>query len=106
MCGFGKNLSVTENDTQKPSNPREDLEVEVAPGATSNYGLMRVHFIDVGQADSTFIELGNGQMIDCPRALLPPNAKESSILNITVDEVATNDKLQTVTKRMNRLFND
>lgn len=27
----------------------------------SDNGLMRVHFIDVGQADSTFIELGNGQ---------------------------------------------
>ena len=62
--------SVTENDTQKPSNPREDLEVEVAPGVTSNYGLMRVHFIDVGQADSAFIELGNGQtmLIDAGRS--------------------------------------
>ena len=62
--------SVTENDTQEPSNPREDLEVEVAPGVTSNYGLMRVHFIDVGQADSAFIELGNGQtmLIDAGRS--------------------------------------
>ena len=45
----------------KPGRPREDLEVEVAPGINAIYGLMRVHFIDVGQADSTFIELGNGQ---------------------------------------------
>ncbi|MBQ2923423.1 MAG: MBL fold metallo-hydrolase [Tyzzerella sp.] len=62
--------SVTENETQEPSNPREDLEVEVAPGVTSNYGLMRVHFIDVGQADSAFIELGNGQtmLIDAGRS--------------------------------------
>ena len=43
------------------SNPREDLDVEVAPGITSTYGLMRVHFIDVGQGDCAFIELGNGQ---------------------------------------------
>ena len=50
-----------QNESPKPSNPREDLEVEVAPGVTSTYGLMQVHFIDVGQADSTFIELGNGQ---------------------------------------------
>ena len=47
--------------TSKPGRPREDLEVEVAPGINAIYGLMRVHFIDVGQADSTFIELGNGQ---------------------------------------------
>ena len=53
----------------EPSSPREDLEVEVAPGVTSTYGLMQVHFIDVGQADSTFIELGNGQtmLIDAGR---------------------------------------
>lgn len=43
------------------SNPREDLDVEVAPGITSTYGLMRVHFLDVGQGDCSFIELGNGQ---------------------------------------------
>ena len=43
------------------SNPREDLDVEVVPGITSTYGLMRVHFLDVGQGDCSFIELGNGQ---------------------------------------------
>ena len=43
------------------SNPREDLDVEVAPGIKSTYGLMRVHFLDVGQGDCAFIELGNGQ---------------------------------------------
>ncbi len=48
------------NETE-PGNPRKDLEVEIAPGINANYGLMRVHFLDVGQADSTFIELGNGQ---------------------------------------------
>ena len=42
------------------SNPRKDLDVEVAPGIKSTYGLMRVHFIDVGQGDCSFIELGNG----------------------------------------------
>lgn len=52
----------TETGSDKTeSSPGKDLEGEVAPGITSNYGLMRVHFINVGQADSTFIELGNGQ---------------------------------------------
>ena len=45
-------------------------------------------------------------MIDCPKAMLPDNVKEGSILNITVDEKATNDKLQEVTERMNKLFKD
>lgn len=57
---------VLDNNTETgsyktESSPGKDLEGEVAPGITSNYGLMRVHFINVGQADSTFIELGNGQ---------------------------------------------
>lgn len=50
-----------ESTSQVPKRPREDLDVEIAPGINSIYGLMRVHFIDVGQADSAFIELGNGQ---------------------------------------------
>jgi len=59
-----------ESTSQTPGKPREDLEVEVAPGINSTYGLMRVHFIDVGQADSAFIELGNGQtmLIDAGRS--------------------------------------
>lgn len=65
------NVDVSENqngveeqaveETKKPGRPREDLEVEIAEGIYAIQGLMRVHFIDVGQADSTFIELGNGQ---------------------------------------------
>ena len=50
----------SKNKTER-SKPREDLDVEIAPGIYAIYGLMRVHFLDVGQADSTFIELGNGQ---------------------------------------------
>ena len=64
-----KSVDVVDASTQMPSSPREDLEVEVVPGIKSTYGLMRVHFMDVGQADSAFIELGNGQtmLIDAGR---------------------------------------
>ncbi len=59
---FDVEEKATDNDDEgAPKKPREDLEVEIAPGINSIYGLMRVHFLDVGQADSTFIELGNGQ---------------------------------------------
>ena len=73
---FGAGCSKTEEKTENrvtteitedaikfkiTSNPREDLDIEVAPGITSTYGLMRVHFLDVGQGDCSFIELGNGQ---------------------------------------------
>ena len=62
--------------------------------------------IDRFEGDFAVIELPNGQTIDCPKALLPENAKEGSILNISVDESATDDKLKNVTKRMNKLFKD
>ena len=62
--------------------------------------------IDRFEGDFAVIELPDGQMIDCPKVLLPDNAKEGSILNITVDETATDDKLKKVTERMNKLFKD
>lgn len=62
--------------------------------------------IDRFEGDFAVVELENGQMIDCPKALIPSNAKEGSILNIIVDEKATNDKLQKISERMNKLFKD
>lgn len=62
--------------------------------------------IDRFEGDFAVIELPNKQMIDCPKVLLPDNAKEGSILNITVDETATEEKLKKNTERMNRLFKD
>ena len=66
---------------------------------------MRI-IVDRFEGNIAVVELENGQMIDCPKALLPPNAKEDSIINITVDENATSEKLQRVTERMNKLFKD
>ena len=66
---------------------------------------MRI-IVDRFEGNIAVVELENGQMIDCPKALLPDNAKEGSIINITVDENAINEKLQKVTERMNKLFKD
>lgn len=51
---------VTEEPTQAPA---ENVILEITPDPTPEvkYTDMRIHFIDVGQGDSTFIELGNGQ---------------------------------------------
>ena len=62
--------------------------------------------IDRFEGAFAVVELPSGQMIDCPKALLPDNAKEGSILNITVDENETDIKLKEVTSRMNKLFKD
>lgn len=62
--------------------------------------------IDRFEGEFAAVELENGQMISCPKAMLPDNAKEGSILNITVDNEAMEKKLQENTARMNRLFRD
>lgn len=62
--------------------------------------------IDRFEGEFAIIEIENGQTINCPKAMLPDNAKEGSILNITVDNDATEKKLQKNTARMNRLFKD
>ncbi len=64
-CSFTNNNSERIHNNEKSvtekKTVREDLEIEVADNIYSTYGLMRVHFIDVGQGDCSFIELGNGQ---------------------------------------------
>ncbi|MBQ4517556.1 MAG: DUF3006 domain-containing protein [Clostridia bacterium] len=62
--------------------------------------------VDRFEGNIAVVELEDGSIIDCPKALLPANAKEGSIINITVDEKATEEKLQKLTNRMNRLFKD
>ena len=62
--------------------------------------------IDRFEGEIAVVELPNGQMIDCPKLILPDNAKEGSILNITIDENETDTKLKEVTTRMNKLFKD
>ena len=64
-CSFTENTSEKIQSNEKIVTEekivREELEIEVADNIQSIYGLMRVHFIDVGQGDCSFIELGNGQ---------------------------------------------
>ncbi len=62
--------------------------------------------IDRFEGEFAVVELLDGKMINCPKELLPENAKEGSIINIVVDEAATTEKLQKNTERMNRLFKD
>ena len=50
---------VTKTVTQAPTEAPQTPTPTETPKA--EYTDMRMHFIDVGQGDSTFIELGNGQ---------------------------------------------
>lgn len=62
--------------------------------------------IDRFEGNIAVVELSSGKIIDCPRELLPENSKEGTIINITVDEEATKERLNRVTEKMNRLFKD
>lgn len=62
--------------------------------------------IDRFEDNIAVVELPNGIMINCPKELIPDNAKEGSILTVAVDENETHQKLQKNTERMNRLFKD
>ena len=74
-------FEVTDDESKQVTEISGDIPSK-ATKATSNSDLMWVHFIDVGQADSTFIELGNGQtiLIDAGE---PHNA--STIINYIKD---------------------
>lgn len=56
-------VEITDNiNKQDVDSPTEEQSNDTElPDVISNNAYMRVHFIDVGQADSTFIELSNGQ---------------------------------------------
>ena len=60
--------------------------------------------IDRFEGNFAVTELPNGKTVNCPLELIPENAKEGSIINITVDEKETNRKLKEAEERMNRLF--
>ena len=62
--------------------------------------------IDRFEENFAIVELPNGNIINCPKELLPKNAKEGCILTITIDENATKEKLKKITNRMNNLFKD
>ena len=62
--------------------------------------------IDRFEGELAVVELPNGNMINCPRAMLPDDVKEGDIISIVVDEKATEEKKKSLTDRMNRLFKD
>ena len=62
--------------------------------------------IDRFEGELAVVELPNGNMINCPKAILPGDAKEGDIISIVVDEKPTEEKKKSLTDRMNRLFKD
>lgn len=66
---------------------------------------MRI-IVDRFENNIAVVELPNGTMINCPKELIPDNAKEGSVISIMIDNNATAVKLKKNTDRMNKLFKD
>lgn len=66
---------------------------------------MRI-IVDRFENNIAVVELPNGTMINCPKELIPDNAKEGNIISIMIDSNATAAKLKKNTDRMNKLFKD
>ena len=60
--------------------------------------------IDRFEGEIAVIELENGNMVDIPKKILPNNAKEGSIVNITCDEKESLLSRDAAKKKMHSIF--
>lgn len=61
ILGTIVNYGEHKDPIKEPKAVGKDFEIKISDNLYELYGLMRVHFMDVGQGDCAFIELGNGQ---------------------------------------------
>lgn len=61
--------------------------------------------IDRFENDIAVVETENGHILNIPKFLLPSDAKEGSIVHITVDESETEVRRAEMKKKMNDIFN-
>lgn len=61
--------------------------------------------VDHIEDDYLVVELEDLSTIDVPRALIP-NAKEGDVVDIIINEEATNERREEVHKLMDELFTD
>ena len=60
--------------------------------------------IDRFENDIAVVETENGDILNIPKLLLPSDAKEGSIVHITVDESETEVRRAEMKKKMNGIF--
>ncbi len=60
--------------------------------------------IDRFENEYAVIELDNGTIVDMPKVLLPVDAKEGSVIHITVDAIETKNRENRIQNKTSRLF--
>ena len=60
--------------------------------------------IDRFEGDYAVVELPDGNMSDMPKALLPPEAKEGDIIDISINADETDNRKKRIKGLMNNLW--
>ena len=66
---------------------------------------MRV-IIDRFEGEQAVVEIAEGMFCDLPRRLLPEEAREGDVIQITIDRAATEERRQQLTRLVDELFLD
>lgn len=62
------------------------------------------YIVDRFENEYAIVELDNGEFIDIPKKVLPPDASEGSIIEVTTLSDETNVRRTEMKKKMNSLF--
>lgn len=62
--------------------------------------------IDRFEGDYAIVELEGKEMLDMPRILLPLDAKEGDIINVSIDKEGTENRKKEIQDRFNNLFSE
>ncbi|OQB13121.1 MAG: hypothetical protein BWY15_01920 [Firmicutes bacterium ADurb.Bin193] len=62
------------------------------------------YIIDRFEGELAVLELENGEFVSVTTKILPPNATEGSVINITCDEYETEKKRLAAKKKMDSIF--
>lgn len=62
------------------------------------------YIIDRFEKDFAIVELGDKTMVNIPRKALPTEAKEGSVIDVTLDTKTTDERAKRINKKMDDLF--
>lgn len=60
--------------------------------------------VDRFEGDYAVVELKNKEMLNIPRAILPEQAKEGDVINISIEETETENRKKRIEDKFNSLF--
>ena len=62
------------------------------------------YIIDRFEGDFAIVELSDKTFVNIPKAAIPPEAKEGSVIDVTIDEDSTASRTKKINKLMGDLF--